>query len=716
MTDTNQANDQDRTPEEMGEEEVNPGQEQNENSEENEDTADFTWWDGIWPAARGKIAKDLAKNAGTVSEQKDLTKEIYAFLANENTQPSLLNGRTDIVAYLINIPGTKLLRVGYGLSPKVTSLLNPDVPTTFRMMTGDLDDTDTPEMISFPSSARDCYKYRVPTDTLVNSVRDSWPMDWPVFKFNELRDTDKGEEVTLMKIAPVPFFTVQDGLDEDLDAGLVLERIQSLDDFQNEDYLKHAANFIKACMVQFQSNQKRPSLETVAFTTRASMIDKSWAKIRLAQFCPGLMQDKLKEPAQDKPGDLASVLKLLLDHSKGKEVIPSSTIKAQEETDEALEGPWEKKTGLSSTALKSMLKFCGLKQGQEHLFPKYLFKLAEKHTTKVDKDTIIHQVLSQSYYQDAEVPITSFLLAVVRERSWTGGEVMCTMANCMKGLSIFAMKDISDEALSRMNEEEDARFKATHTSPKDHMLSAKWKPEVPDDTAELIKYYQRYVNVLSALTMGQNPHCHHAKQIVGKLKRWSPAACRAMKKEMIASIMWVTLKEARRSFMGIEDDVLPEFDELLDCLDKKKEFVVLDLPAALVKYEIKEPEPTKNGKRLLGAGSEEKNTRGGLKKPKTGIPGTNVGQNETIKNKCAPLLKVMAEHKITLSKLCKACNTDVHNLFPKNMCGQAAFFGQCYVHNCHFRHEKLADKDVWKVLDGIMPAMDDPSIVIPKGQ
>ena len=714
MSDNNQANEHDNTPEGAGDEEVNV-EEEFANSEQDGDTAHYTWWNGQWPAARGKVAKDLAKNAGTELEQKALTKEIYSFLKHENSQLSLLNARTDNIAYLVNIPGTKLLRVGYGLSPRVTNLLNPNAATTLRLMMGDVDDSAlTPDMISFPSSVKDCHKYRVPTDTLIDSMRDKWPDTWPVFKFNEVKDGN-GNNVMLMKIAPVPFFVVQDGLDEDLEAGLLLERIQSMDEIKDEEYLQHAANFLKACLVQYQANQKKPSLETVAFTTRATKDDKTWAEMRFTQFFPDLrMQSKFSGNGPEKSGDLAAVLKLLLEHSTAKAAVqPAPSRSLREEEEDQLEGTWEKKLNLSTTALKNMLKFCGLEEGDEGRLPQYLIKLAEKHNTKGDKDTIIHQVLSKAYYQDAEVPITSFLLAVVRERNWTGGEVICTMANCMKGLSIFAMKDISDEALSRMNEEEDTREKATHTSPKDHLLSAKWKPEVPWDTAELIKYFQRYVNVLSALTMGRNPHCHHAQQIVGKLKRWSPSACKAMKMEMIASIMWVTLKEARRSFMGVDPDTLPEFDELMDCLDKKKEFVVLDLPAALIRKPIVEQDlRQKRPLELL----EPKKPGGGPKKPKTPNPSTNVGKNDVIVEKCASLLKVMGEHKISLSKVCKACNTEVANLVPKGVCGQAAFFGQCYVRNCGFQHRKLKDDEVWKLLDCILPALENPNIIIPKGQ
>lgn len=59
----------------------------------------------------------------------------------------------------------------------------------------------------------------------------------------------------------------------------------------------------------------------------------------------------------------------------------------------------------------------------------------------------------------------------------------------MKGLSIFFMKEMFDEAVSQMNKEEEACDRATHTSPRDYILSSKWRLDVPDDMAELKKYF-----------------------------------------------------------------------------------------------------------------------------------------------------------------------------------------------------------------------------------
>ena len=146
--------------------------------------------------------------------------------------------------------------------------------------------------------------------------------------------------------------------------------------------------------------------------------DKKWTKLRFTQFFPDLIHAQLKSKSPEQSSDLAAVLKMLLDHNKAKEgVQPAPNPARDDEANEALEGTWEKKLNLSTTALKNMLKFCGLEeQGEEHRLPQYLIKLAEKHNTKGDKDTIIHQVLSKAYYQDAEVGAHHFFLIICCER------------------------------------------------------------------------------------------------------------------------------------------------------------------------------------------------------------------------------------------------------------------------------------------------------------
>lgn len=214
-------------------------------------------------------------------------------------------------------------------------------------MTGDLDDdATTPTMSSFQSTVRKTNALGIPKDNVIIACHDNWDVPRQIFKLNNIKDKN-GEEATIMKIAPVPFFVVQDGLDEDLDAGLVLERLQSIVDFNEESYLQHAAHFLKACTAQYPANQKKPALDMRAFTARKTKEDETWTKLRFAQFWPELAHAQLKTATAgtaQNPNDMQAMLKLLLDHKVSGLVSPEKDSTRKEE-DEALDGSWEKKVG-----------------------------------------------------------------------------------------------------------------------------------------------------------------------------------------------------------------------------------------------------------------------------------------------------------------------------------------------------------------------------------
>ena len=80
------------------------------------------------------------------------------------------------------------------------------------------------------------------------------------------------------------------------------------------------------------------ALKLVAFTTRATKEDKTWTKLCFTQFFPDLIYAQLKGKSPEQAGNLAAVLKLLVDHNRAKEVVQSAPTTAREDADEALEG------------------------------------------------------------------------------------------------------------------------------------------------------------------------------------------------------------------------------------------------------------------------------------------------------------------------------------------------------------------------------------------
>lgn len=227
-----------------------------------------------------------------------------------------MGGQILLDIWLTVLVSTKLLCVGYGLSPNITNLLNPDDLTTLRMMTGKVDGSTTPKIQAFLSTATKLLDFKVLSDALIDTACDKWPASGHVFKFNVLKDTNV-EKVNIMRFTPVLFVLVQDGLDRDLDDGLILERLSALDNDQDNAYIQHASHFYKACLVQNQANLRKPALDTAAFTAWASPDNKCWEKLPLVQFCPELVHQQVASRALAESNmDVTTILKLLLEHNR----------------------------------------------------------------------------------------------------------------------------------------------------------------------------------------------------------------------------------------------------------------------------------------------------------------------------------------------------------------------------------------------------------------
>ena len=113
----------------------------------------------------------------------------------------------------------------------------------------DLDkDTDTvPGMIRLPEDILKMEGVTMPTLAHINKAlsEDTMLDKWPYFKagggIGSLQAADKDTR-QVMKIAPVPLFTVIDGLEGDLEAVDVYERLNFLAEMENMTpaYIAHA--------------------------------------------------------------------------------------------------------------------------------------------------------------------------------------------------------------------------------------------------------------------------------------------------------------------------------------------------------------------------------------------------------------------------------------------------------------------------------------------
>ena len=361
---------------------------------------------------------------------------------------------------------------------------------------------------------------------------------------------------------------------------------------------------------------------------------------------------------------------------------------------------------MSQASIEAMLHFCGLLPGEEALLPTYLTTLGQARLTKRDKEHVIAATITKNpKYRSVKVPLTSSMLGVIRERNWTGGETVCTFANCMKGLSIFAMKPLSDEALSEINIKQEALAKATATSPEDHLHNMQ-KPSVPESVEGLEKYVKRFVNILYPITVASEL-CLDMQHIVSCLEQWSDTARAAMSQLMIASIMWVILKESRRFYLNISTAKLPAFKQMLIALETEQVFVVMDLPAALIARENK-----RRSAGDQGAGNTGHPNKGEHEdKRKRDDKEREIKVNKLITQRCEQMMQIIQEKKLTLKAVCQLCNATVSATFPKGCCGQVMFFGKCFNHRCNLQHRALTDEEAKAVLVKLKKVVESPALL-----
>ena len=141
---------------------------------------------------------------------------------------------------------------------------------------------------------------------------------------------------------------------------------------------------------------------------------------------------------------------------------------ANTEEDELLRDTWHRKLSMSKSGVTHLLRFCGLKEGEERLIPQIWCRLGEKGMETVDKQRELRRVLeNKKTYVDVKAPITAALLKIIAKRDWCEGEMTLTLANVMKGLSIFAMKPLSAEEISTYDTYDECLDRASSTTVQD---------------------------------------------------------------------------------------------------------------------------------------------------------------------------------------------------------------------------------------------------------
>ena len=133
--------------------------------------------------------------------------------------------------------------------------------------------------------------------------------------------------------------------------------------------------------------------------------------------------------------------------------------------------------------------------------PAWMKECATKVTIKNYKSIIIHKfVMLNTFYDDADVPLTSPLLKMIIKRSWTGkdGNINRTsLLHAMEGFSPFTMLDLSEDEVALLNNEDDLTTSASLVGVANlRQQRKKQKYCIPAEVDGFMLMLKRYANLV----------------------------------------------------------------------------------------------------------------------------------------------------------------------------------------------------------------------------
>jgi len=151
-----------------------------------------------------------------------------------------------------------------------------------------------------------------------------------------------------------------------------------------------------------------------------------------------------------------------------------------------------------------MLRMCGFPDAAgDECFPRWFKDMFGKHMDEVTKAMSIATAVERNFVIDnVEVPLYPALAKSIMKRDWTGADLgkRALLVNASKGLSPFAMVDLTEEDVPEMTQDFEDLKNATAVSTADYKTAhSRLAAKTPGDAEGFMLMLKRYTNLLHAL-------------------------------------------------------------------------------------------------------------------------------------------------------------------------------------------------------------------------
>jgi len=536
-----------------------------------------TYYTGQLPAPQGPVALAFAAAAADTAVHRTRASNFYEFLNDPASDLRDLNGDTSQFTALVSVPDSPKVKLVYGLGIG-TATIGQTSPVANKLLAlfGEGGGVLGPaQALMVNTSLRDKVMVKNLTAAEIETVFQggNHAVDTHVQRASNVRG-----EKEILGIAPIPAYLVWDGFDQDLDAIMVYERLM---DCQHDSPMRtHALTFLRSCMVGvWRAADLRPSVPVTEFYSMLPRDARVWAHQRFQQILPTLAQVQTTAPftpprpnaapppqgaaagvaAGAAPGifqlDAAAIKQLLEQSGQAKTVTP-------EKTEEFKVSEGEK---------GRMRKMCGLPDNAgDDCFPKWYRDLFEKHLDDASKAQIIAEAIDKNWiFEDAEVPLYPGLIKTILNRDWCASDLnrRAALVNAAKGLSPFAMMDLTEDDVAEMIQDSEDMVNASTVTAADFKAArARLAAKTPEDAEAFMTMLKRFTNLLFALFSSQSPLYKQLYAMVRALRSFSTTARANLSHSSKTSILWIVLLQARRFSQGKmegQEACLPEFSEMV---------------------------------------------------------------------------------------------------------------------------------------------------------
>ena len=634
------------------------------------------------------------------------TGDLHAFLMSNKPDYTRLNAETQpTCCAMIHVPRTDKIRIIYGIGIGVAGLTANPLNKIPLCLTGDTDrDTPIPTVMALTQTAFKPANVFVPTEEQIATHTGQWP----AVRASRHDDTRATQVASILRVCPVPAYLVYDGFDDDLSTTEVAKRLKGMFN-QDPAWLKHAQQFIRACLVYPKSSTPGTALADEVFATRASRATRAWGRKRFQELFPniGNTNPQAAPPAASGttslPTNVAELYSQFL-------AMHTATTNA---TGTSGTAPTATTThGMAKSDLSRLLTMCGLEQGQEEFLPTVWEHLAETGLTKEGKNNIIRDtVVATLKYHEAQVPLLAPLLTCIRTREWSGDSGYHTLTSAVKGLSPFLVTEISEDQEAAFNEIFTLMEKATLHTIEDIKLSTKVEAKIPASFHSLLQCLKAFSNLLVALFGRLCPLLVAIEDIITALAAWNPHARASLQHRHRAAIMWVLFLQTRDFTSGRmkKDDPnshLPAFYHLRMDILAGKEVSNNSIPMQLL------VDPTTDVQAPKRKATDNTSTRTDGPVDKTKKQKTPFIPHPKLTSAFGP---VFAAHPTaSIKKMCSVCNIHMRQLFPDNpgRCLLAALKGKCTYNKCRNDHSfTITDKEADTICRLLEPVITNPQLM-----